>query len=59
MAVYEALATEKGVVLRFRVKEPGCLGAIRVTVGTEKENDDFLKAITTVLAEVHALAPKR
>lgn len=34
------------------------LGAIRVTMGTEKENDDFLKAITTVLAGVHALAPK-
>lgn len=52
MAVYEALATEKGVFLQLTGKEPGCFGAIRVTVGTEKENDDFFKAITTVLAEV-------
>lgn len=58
MAVSEALATEKGVVLRFRGKEPGCFGSVRVTVGTEKETDAFLKAIKTVLAKVHALAPK-
>ena len=58
MAVSEALAAEKGVVLRFRGKEPGCFGAVRVTVGTEKETDAFLKAIKTVLAKVHALAPK-
>lgn len=39
-------------------KEPGCFGAVRVTVGTEKETDAFLKAIKTVLAKVHALDPK-
>lgn len=58
IAVSKALATEKGVVLRFRGKEPGCFGAVKFTVGTKKETKAFLKAIKTVLANVHALAPK-
>ncbi|KAK2459616.1 hypothetical protein APHAL10511_008371 [Amanita phalloides] len=35
--VYKSLAEEKGVVIRFRGKEPGCTGCLRITVGTEEE----------------------
>ncbi|KAF2276635.1 histidinol phosphate aminotransferase [Westerdykella ornata] len=52
LAVYEALAEEKGVVVRFRGKEHGCFGCLRITVGTEKEVDRFLEEIRVVLAGI-------
>lgn len=52
LAVYESLAEEKGVVVRFRGKEYGCLGCLRITVGTEKEVDRFLGEIRAVLQGV-------
>jgi histidinol-phosphate aminotransferase len=52
LRVYESLAEEKGVVVRFRGKEHGCLGCLRITVGTEKEVDRFLEEIKTVLESV-------
>ncbi|PVI04153.1 histidinol-phosphate aminotransferase [Periconia macrospinosa] len=52
LAVYEGLAEEKGVVVRFRGKEYGCLGCLRITVGTEKEVDRFLKEIRSVLENI-------
>ena len=53
LAVYEALAETKGVVVRFRGKEHGCNGCLRVTVGTEKEVDKFLEEIKAVLKASH------
>jgi histidinol-phosphate aminotransferase len=53
LAVYEGLAEEKGVVLRFRGKEHGCLGCLRITVGTEKEVDRFLQEIRTMLEGIY------
>ncbi|KAI0135991.1 histidinol-phosphate aminotransferase [Hypoxylon sp. NC0597] len=53
LAVYESLAENKGVVVRFRGKEHGCLGCLRITVGTEDEVTRFLKAIEQALAEVN------
>ncbi|KAF3048537.1 histidinol-phosphate transaminase [Didymella keratinophila] len=49
LAVYEGLAEEKGVVVRFRGKEYGCEGCLRITVGTEDECTRFLQEIRTVL----------
>lgn len=54
MAVYTALAENKGVVVRFRGKEVGCLGCLRVTVGTEEEVNRFLEALERVLGEYYA-----
>ncbi|KAL2208746.1 histidinol-phosphate aminotransferase [Sarocladium strictum] len=51
LAVYEALAETKGVVVRFRGKEHGCLGCLRITVGTEEEVTRFLEALRKQLAE--------
>jgi len=53
LAVYEQLAENKGVVVRFRGKELGCLGCLRVTVGTEAEVTRFLKELAVVLQAVH------
>jgi histidinol-phosphate aminotransferase len=52
LAVYERLAEAKGVVVRFRGKEHGCLGCLRVTVGTEEEVTRFLAELAQTLAEV-------
>lgn len=51
LAVYEGLAETKGVVVRFRGKEHGCLGCLRITVGTEAEVTRFLESIRKMLAE--------
>ncbi|RYO86315.1 hypothetical protein DL766_008763 [Monosporascus sp. MC13-8B] len=53
LAVYERLAEVKGVVVRFRGKEHGCLGCLRVTVGTEEEVTRFLAAVQKTLAEIN------
>ncbi|KAH6692421.1 histidinol-phosphate aminotransferase [Plectosphaerella plurivora] len=52
LAVYERLAEDKGVVVRFRGKEHGCTGCIRITVGTEEEVTRFLDALRRQLEEV-------
>ncbi|KAI9184163.1 histidinol-phosphate transaminase [Blastocladiella emersonii ATCC 22665] len=41
-ALYSTLAETHKVVVRFRGAEPGCTGALRVTVGTPAEMDTFL-----------------
>ncbi|CAK7220220.1 histidinol-phosphate transaminase [Sporothrix bragantina] len=51
-AVYTKLAEQRGVVVRFRGKEHGCLGCLRITVGTEEEVSRFLEALAKTLAEV-------
>jgi len=53
LAVYERLASQRGVVTRFRGKEHGCLGCLRITVGTEEEITRFLGEIEKVIKEVH------
>lgn len=52
LAVYQRLAETQGVVVRFRGKEHGCLGCLRITVGTEDEVTRFLDALRTQLADV-------
>ncbi|KAI1184150.1 histidinol-phosphate aminotransferase [Nemania serpens] len=53
LAVYERLAESKGVVVRFRGKEHGCLGCLRITVGTEAEVTRFLESLRNTLADVN------
>jgi len=38
--------------VRFRGKEVGCKGCLRVTVGTEKEVDKLLQEIEQVIGDV-------
>ena len=52
LAVYERLAETKGVIVRFRGKELGCQGCIRITVGNEAEVDKLLREMRTVLGDI-------
>ncbi|KAI9677307.1 MAG: histidinol-phosphate transaminase [Trizodia sp. TS-e1964] len=56
LKVYQRLAETRGVVVRFRGKEAGCLGCLRITVGTEQEVDRLLAELWPVLAEAMAEA---
>ncbi|KAJ5767313.1 uncharacterized protein N7511_004929 [Penicillium nucicola] len=54
VAAYEAMAEKRGVVVRFRGKELGCEGCLRITVGTEAEVSKFLQELQTVLGGLRA-----
>jgi histidinol-phosphate aminotransferase len=56
LAVYETMAEQRGVVVRFRGKELGCEGCLRITVGTEKEVNIFLEQIGAALSEIQVRA---
>ncbi|EFX05337.1 histidinol-phosphate aminotransferase [Grosmannia clavigera kw1407] len=56
LAVYEMLAEQRGVVVRFRGKEHDCLGCLRITVGTEAEVTKLLAALEQSLVEVRGKA---
>ena len=53
LAVYETLAEMKGIVVRFRGKEVGCQGCIRITVGNADEVDKLLEEIRSVLHDIY------
>lgn len=53
LEVYETMAGKRGVVVRFRGKEVGCTGCLRITVGTESEVDRFLGEIRDVLRMIY------
>lgn len=48
-SVYHKLATEEKVVVRFRGKELGCLGCLRITVGTRQENEILVSNMRKVI----------
>lgn len=50
--VYEKMAVEKKVVVRYRGSEPGCAGALRITIGTEEENKIMVQKFKEVFAEL-------
>jgi len=50
-AVYKTLAEEEGVVVRFRGKETGCEACLRITVGTEEENEKVIEKLREILED--------
>ncbi|KAJ2986516.1 hypothetical protein NUW58_g4987 [Xylaria curta] len=52
LAVFKKLAGIKGVVVRFRGKEHGCMGCLRFTVGTEEDVTRLMGSLREVLVEV-------
>ncbi|KAG7840109.1 hypothetical protein KL942_002908 [Ogataea angusta] len=50
--VYLTLAEQKNVVVRFRGKELGCKGCLRITIGTKEENETLISQLRLVLQEV-------
>ncbi|PFH48081.1 hypothetical protein AMATHDRAFT_81935 [Amanita thiersii Skay4041] len=49
--IYKTLAEENGVVVRFRGKEPGCNGCLRITIGSQEENEVVIGRLRKVLHE--------
>lgn len=54
--LYHRLATEKGVVVRFRGKELNCEGALRISIGTEDENKLLVLRLGDLLEEIRSSA---
>ena len=52
MVLYEQLAESHGVIVRFRGKELGCVGCLRITVGTAGEITRFLRDTREVLIKL-------
>lgn len=50
--IYISLATYNGVVVRYRGSEPGCPGALRITVGTQEENEQLVAKMEKVISEL-------
>lgn len=50
--VYNKLAVEQSVVVRFRGTNLGCTGCLRVTVGTKEENEIVVTKFLEVLDQV-------
>lgn len=50
--VYQTLAESQGVVVRFRGKELGCEGCLRVTVGTDEENKALIERMKAVFEKI-------
>ncbi|GCE98423.1 histidinol-phosphate transaminase [Zygosaccharomyces mellis] len=50
--LYYKLATESGVVVRYRGSELGCTGCLRITVGTKEENDTLVKEFAKLLSQL-------
>ena len=42
--VYDYLLT-KGIVVRNRTTQPGCFNCLRISVGTQKENQALVEAL--------------
>ncbi|CAG8661273.1 11658_t:CDS:2 [Dentiscutata erythropus] len=47
--IYKELAENQGIVVRFRGKEFGCEGCLRITVGTPQENEILLEKLKHLL----------
>ncbi|KXN85584.1 Histidinol-phosphate aminotransferase [Leucoagaricus sp. SymC.cos] len=50
--VYKTLAEENGLVVRFRGNELGCEACLRITIGTEEENEEVVKRLGKVFSEI-------
>lgn len=50
--VYQNLAVDNSVVVRFRGNEPGCNSCLRITIGTKEENEILVSKFEKVLNEL-------
>lgn len=50
--LYQTLAETRGVVVRFRGKELGCDGCLRITVGSMEECQTLITKMKEVLSEI-------
>ncbi|RKF64667.1 Histidinol-phosphate aminotransferase [Erysiphe neolycopersici] len=54
LKIYQNLAEDKKVVVRFRGTEHGCLGCLRITVGTEEEVTTAINKLKEVLDQIRS-----
>ncbi|KAI5965655.1 HIS5 [Candida pseudojiufengensis] len=52
--LYNTLAVDNSVVVRFRGNELNCFGGLRISIGTEEENKTLLYKFERVLNELNA-----
>jgi histidinol-phosphate aminotransferase len=50
--VYQTMAELQGVVVRFRGREWGCEGCLRITVGTDEENKVLIERLKAVFEQI-------
>ncbi|CAO3663135.1 unnamed protein product [Umbelopsis vinacea] len=50
--VYKSLAETRNVVVRFRGREHGCTGCLRITIGKEQEVQTLVKELEAALLEI-------
>ncbi|KAJ3074087.1 histidinol-phosphate transaminase [Podochytrium sp. JEL0797] len=48
-SVYKRLAEVESIVVRFRGNELGCTGCLRISIGTEEENEVLLQKLNALL----------
>jgi histidinol-phosphate aminotransferase len=53
--LYKTLAEKKNVVIRYRGSEPGCVGCLRISVGTKQETDVLLTEIKDALNSIQSV----
>ncbi|KAI3403416.1 HIS5 [Candida oxycetoniae] len=53
LKLYNRLAKDNAVVVRFRGNELNCTGALRISIGTEDENKEMLEKLEQVLCELN------
>lgn len=51
--LYNTLATDNSVVVRFRGSELNCTGGLRISIGTEEENKQLISKFEAVLNEIN------
>ncbi|MCP8718904.1 MAG: histidinol-phosphate transaminase [Asgard group archaeon] len=51
--LYNTLATDNSVVVRFRGTELNCTGGLRISIGTEEENKQLVTKFEAVLNEIN------
>lgn len=54
LKLYNTLAIDNAVVVRFRGTELNCKGALRISIGTEEENKELLLKFEKVLNEINS-----
>ncbi|KZT61732.1 histidinol-phosphate aminotransferase [Calocera cornea HHB12733] len=52
LKIYTRMAEKEGVVVRYRGNEFGCEGCLRMTIGTEQENEALLERLKQTMAEI-------
>lgn len=51
--LYNTLATDNSVVVRYRGSELNCVGGLRISIGTSEENKQMLTKFESVLNEIN------